>query len=142
MLSLFRHEFYELLPTLEDAVSERRVSMATGAAAYGLMSEIAEKITDQCENISIEVYCIRNDFFGDMITVSGLLTGQDIIEQLKGKELGEYLILPDSLLRNGEMILLDDIYISDIEQALSVPIKIALNSAESLVDRIMNTEEK
>ena len=76
-----------------------------------------------------------------MITVSGLLTGGDIIKQLKGLELGEYLILPDSLLRNGETILLDDIYVSDIENELGIKIKIAFNSAESLIEKIMNTEE-
>ena len=92
-------------------------------------------------NITINTYCIRNDFFGEMITVSGLLTGTDIINQLKGRELGEYIILPDSLLRNGETVLLDDIYLSDIERELGVKVKIALNSAESLVNRIMNTEE-
>lgn len=142
MLSLFRHEFYEILPKVKDSVYKRTVSIATGVAAYGLMNEIAEKISKKCANMSINVYCIRNKFFGETITVSGLLTGNDIIEQLKGKDLGEYLILPDSLLRNGETILLDDVYVSDIEEALGVPIKIALNSAESLVDKIMNTEEK
>ena len=91
----------------------------------------------KCPDIEIDVYKIKNEFFGDMITVSGLLTGRDIIEQLKGKDLGEYLILPDSLLRNGETILLDDIYISDIERELGIKIKIALNSAESLVNMIM-----
>ena len=73
--------------------------------------------------------------------MSGLLTGGDIIKQLKGRELGEYLILPDSLLRNGETILLDDVYVSDIEKELGIKIKIALNSAESLIEKIMNTEE-
>ena len=92
-------------------------------------------------DININTYCIKNEFFGEMITVSGLLTGGDIIKQLKGNELGEYLILPDSLLRNGETVLLDDVYVSDIERKLGVEVKIALNSAESLIKRIMNTEE-
>ena len=129
MLSLFKSEFYELLPQI------------TGAAAFGLISEIASEIMKKFPNITINTYCIRNDFFGEMITVSGLLTGTDIINQLKGRELGEYIILPDSLLRNGETVLLDDIYLSDIERELGVKVKIALNSAESLVNRIMNTEE-
>ena len=73
--------------------------------------------------------------------MSGLLTGTDIINQLRGKELGEYIILPDSLLRNGETVLLDDIYVSDIERELNVRVKIALNSTENLVKRIMDTEE-
>lgn len=141
MLSLFKHEFYEILPSIKDSPDKRIVSLATGVAAYGLMKEIADKISEKCENTNINVYRIKNKFFGETITVSGLLTGGDIIEQLRDKELGEYLILPDSLLRNGETVLLDDVYVSDIEKELGVPIKIALNSAESLIDRIMNTEE-
>ena len=77
-----------------------------------------------------------------MITVAGLLTGHDIIDQLRDKELGEYLVLPDTLLRNGETVLLDDIYLEDIEKALGVPIRIALNSAASLVGKLMNLEDK
>lgn len=142
MLSLLKHEFYDLLPTLNDIPDKRTVSLATGAAAFGLIKEISDKISEKCKNIKINVYSIKNNFFGESITVSGLLTGGDIIEQLKGKELGEYLILPDSLLRNGETVLLDDVFVSDIEKELGIPIKISLNSAESLIDRIMNTEEK
>ena len=142
MLSLFKSEFYELLPQITDREKRKRtLSLVTGAAAFGLISEIASEIMKKFQNITINTYCIRNDFFGEMITVSGLLTGTDIINQLKGRELGEYIILPDSLLRNGETVLLDDIYLSDIERELGVKVKIALNSAESLVNRIMNTEE-
>lgn len=141
MLSLFRSEFYEILPSIKDSQKNRIVSMATGSAAFGLMSEIAQAVMKKCPKTKINVYCIKNDFFGEMITVSGLLTGGDIIKQLKGRELGEYLILPDSLLRNGETILLDDVYVSDIEKELGIKIKIALNSAESLIEKIMNTEE-
>lgn len=142
MLSLFKEEFYQILETLEDNNKKKRtLSMATGVAAYGLMSEIAEAIMKKCPDIKINVYCIKNEFFGEMITVSGLLTGTDIIKQLKGRELGEYLILPDSLLRNGETILLDDLYVSDIERELNIEVKIALNSADNLVRKIMNTEE-
>lgn len=142
MLSIFKHEFYEMLPNIKDIQKKRTVSLATGVAAYGLMKEISDKISEKCENININVYCIKNKFFGETITVSGLLTGGDIIEQLKDKELGDYLILPDSLLRNGETVLLDNVYVSDIEKELGVPVKIALNLAESLIDRIMNMEEK
>ena len=142
MLSLFKSEFYGLLPQITDREKRKRtLSLVTGAAAFGLISEIASEIMKKFPNITINTYCIRNDFFGEMITVSGLLTGTDIINQLKGRELGEYIILPDSLLRNGETVLLDDIYLSDIERELGVKVKIALNSAESLVNRIMNTEE-
>ena len=142
MLSLFKSEFYELLPRIEDRERRRRkISLATGYAAYDLIKLTADEIMKKCPELDIDVYRIKNNFFGDMITVSGLLTGRDIIEQLRGRELGEYLVLPDSLLRNGETVLLDDIYVADIERELGIKVKIALNSAESLVKTIMNTED-
>lgn len=142
MLSLFKAEFYELLPQIEDKEKRKRtISLVTGEAAFGLIREIACEIMNKFPEITINTYCIKNEFFGETITVSGLLTGTDIINQLRGKELGEYIILPDSLLRNGETVLLDDIYVSDIERELNVRVKIALNSAENLVKRIMDTEE-
>ena len=135
-------EFYELLPQIEDKEKRKRtISLVTGEAAFGLIREIACEIMNKFPEITINTYCIKNEFFGETITVSGLLTGTDIINQLRGKELGEYIILPDSLLRNGETVLLDDIYVSDIERELNVRVKIALNSAENLVKRIMDTEE-
>ncbi|GFI61805.1 hypothetical protein IMSAG049_00974 [Clostridiales bacterium] len=143
MLSLFRSEFYDLLPDIEYRGGKKRIlSIVTGAAAFGLMSEIAREIMKKCPDITINTYKIINEFFGEMITVSGLLTGSDIINQLRNRPLGEYIILPDSLLRNGETVLLDDVYVSDIERELGVKVEIALNSAQSLVEKIINTEEK
>lgn len=143
MLSLFKSEFYDMLPDIKEQTDKKRtVSVATGVAAYGLIKEVCDKISKKCENTTINVYCIKNNFFGEMITVAGLLTGHDIIDQLRDKELGEYLVLPDTLLRNGETVLLDDIYLEDIEKALGVPIRIALNSAASLVGKLMNLEDK
>ncbi len=143
MISLFKAEFYELLPSVKDKERRKReLSIVTGEAAYDLMSEIAGELMKKFPNIKINVYKIINEFFGESITVSGLLTGGDIIKQLRGRELGEYIILPDSLLRNGETVLLDDVYVSDIERELDIKVKIALNSADSLVKKIMNTEEK
>lgn len=143
MLSLFKSEFYDMLPDIKERTDRKRtVSVATGVAAYGLIKEVCDKISEKCENTTINVYCIKNNFFGEMITVAGLLTGHDIIDQLRDKELGEYLVLPDTLLRNGETVLLDDIYLEDIEKALGVPIRIALNSAASLVGKLMNLEDK
>lgn len=137
MISYFRGEFYDILPGLEYGGGKKAVSLATGYAAYDLMKLVSDELMKKFPEIDIRLYRIKNNFFGEMITVSGLLTGKDIIEQLKGKELGEYLILPDSLLRNGETVLLDDVYVEDIERELKTNIKISLNSAKSLVDKIL-----
>ena len=102
----------------------RKLSIATGQLAAPTIRELCDKVRSHFPNILVSVYAIRNDFFGEIITVSGLLTGQDIIAQLKGKELGERLLLPANLLRSGEQVLLDDVTVSDIEKALNVGIRI------------------
>ena len=98
-------------------------------------------VLEYCPKWNICVSKIHNDFFGDEITVSGLLTGQDIIKQLEKKELGSYLLLPESLLRNDTTMLLDDIEIEDIEKALNIVIKITKNTGEALLCNILDLEE-
>ena len=82
-------------------------------------------------------YKIRNDFFGENITVSGLLTGQDIIAQLKGKELGERLLLPQNILRSGEDVFLDDIRLPELEKSLQVVADIVKSSGYDFIDAIL-----
>lgn len=143
MLSLMEAEFLEALEKHKPKdTTERTFSIATGEAAFGLIDRLAKKLVEYCPNYHIQVFSIKNDFFGPEITVSGLLTGQDIIKQLQEKELGEYLMLPDSLLRNDTTTLLDDMEISDIEKALDIPIKITLNAGESLLKNMLNWEEQ
>ena len=83
------------------------------------------------------VYTIKNHFFGEMITVSGLLTGQDIIGQLKGRELGERLLLPCNLLRSQEQDFLDDITLEEAKKALQVPIDIVESNGQDLLDCLL-----
>lgn len=84
--------------------------------------------------VKIQVFPIRNDFFGERITVTGLLTGQDIIAQLKGRDLGEILYLPENILRSGERVLLDDITVEDLAGALQVKTDIVKSSGYDFVD--------
>ena len=102
----------------------RSISIATGMLAAPVIRQLCEKVRSIFPNISVDVYAIRNDFFGERITVSGLLTGQDIIAQLRGKKLGDRLLLPANLLRSGEQVLLDDVTVSDIEKELNIGIRI------------------
>ena len=89
-------------------------------------------------NIKLHIYTIENDFFGRNITVTGLLTGADIIKQLKGKNLGSCLLLPEVLLRHGETTLLDDITIHDIEKALQTGIRVVKSDGKSFLDAVLN----
>ena len=95
-------------------------------------------ITAKYPNIQANVIAIRNDFFGEDITVAGLLTGQDIIAQLQGMDLGDALLLPSVLLRDGEDVLLDDFTVRDVEKALQTKICIVQSEGRDLVDSIIN----
>ncbi len=111
----------------------REISLATGRLVYPCIKEIAEKAMAICPGLKVHVYEIINEFFGERITVSGLLTGQDIIKQLKGKELGSMLYLPENLLRSGENYLLDDVTTLDIEKELDIKVGIAKCDGHDLV---------
>ncbi len=143
MIRSLKDEVEEYLDSCEKEESNpttKRFSMATGVLATPVIKEILEKTKEKFPNLDGSVYTIINEFFGADITVAGLLTGQDIINQLKGKNLGEFLILPSVLLRNGEEVLLDDITIKDIESALNIRISIAKADGKSLVDTILDKE--
>ncbi len=72
-----------------------------------------------------------------MITVSGLLTGQDLLAQLKGQKLGDRLLLPQNVLKSGEAVFLDDMTLAELEKALQVPIDIVKSSGQDLLDAIL-----
>jgi NifB/MoaA-like Fe-S oxidoreductase len=95
---------------------------------------LAGEFMERFPEIKINVYPIRNDFFGERITVSGLITGQDLIAQLKGKELGERLLLPCNMFKSGEEILLDDLTRGDLENTLQVKVCIVKSSGQDLLD--------
>lgn len=113
-------------------------SIATGILAAPIIKKIVQKIKLKYPNTNGVVYAIENNFFGKDITVAGLLTGQDIMEQLKGKDLGEFLMLPNVLLRSGEQVLLDDFTINDLENTLQISIRIVQSDGVSFIDTILN----
>lgn len=115
----------------------RKVSLATGYLAYPYIKQMCQEIEKQYPHVQIHLYAIRNDFFGERITVSGLLTGQDIRDQLLGKELGEELLLPQNVLRSGESVFLDDLTVEDLEKALQVPIYIVKSSGYDFFERVV-----
>ncbi len=118
----------------------RNISIATGVSSYLHIKEMAQKLQQKYKNLNINIYKIENNFFGKNVTVTGLLTGQDILEQLKGKELGDELLLSRSMLRSGEEVLLDDYTISDIEQKLDVKVSIVDNSGKEFIVKILGID--
>ena len=131
MMRLLLDEYGESLHALTTGHADelnsikREISLATGRLVYPCIKQIAERAMEVCPGLKVHVYEIVNEFFGERITVSGLLTGQDIIKQLKGRELGTTLYLPENLLRSGEDYLLDDVKIGDIEKELDIKIGIS-----------------
>jgi putative radical SAM enzyme (TIGR03279 family) len=119
----------------------QRISIATAKLAYPCIKQMAEEIMLVCPEIEICVYLIINQFFGEMITVSGLLTAQDIIAQLKEKELGERLLLPENVLRSGEQVFLDDLTLTDVETALQVKIDIVKSSGQDFVAAVLGDSD-
>lgn len=115
------------------SVKKRRISVATGKLAYPYMKAYAQTAA-MAFDIPVQVYEIRNDFFGSSITVSGLICGQDLCAQLKGCDLGEELLLPVNMFRAGETCFLDDVTKAQVEEALQVKITVVGQSGSALRD--------
>ncbi|GIM27889.1 radical SAM protein [Clostridium polyendosporum] len=118
-------------------------SIVTGVSAYNEIKNVSEKIMKKNQNIKIDVFKITNEFFGETITVSGLLTGQDIINQTKNKISSKYLIMADNMFRKGyelgnikERVMLDDLKIKNIEQELGVKVIVCDYTGEDLIKLI------
>lgn len=138
ILPLFEEEFEGYLNEISSDSLCRDISIVTGTLAYPIIKNSCDEIMKKFENTKIEVYAIKNHFFGESITVSGLLTGQDIISQLSGKHLGKVLFLPKSCIRSDDTVLLDDVDIKDIEKELNIKVRLTGGSGQSFIDRILN----
>lgn len=137
MLRLLMNEFEEGYERLNGDERDREVSIATGFLAYPYIQRMADRIMEKYPKSKLHVYGIRNDFFGELITVSGLITGQDLIGQLKGKALGEKLLLPCNMLRIEEQDFLDDVTLQNVKDALQVPVDIVKSSGQDFIDAVL-----
>lgn len=137
MMRLLIDEATEVLDqyTSDDRVIN--VSSFSGALAYPTIKNICDMIMDKFPNVNINVYRVVNDFFGHSITVTGLLTGQDIIAQLRGKDLGNRLLIPNNTLKSGETVFLDDITVKDLEKNLQIKPVIVKSSGEDFIKSIL-----
>lgn len=142
MLRLLSEEVRDAVETLKvpkaDIKKEEIISVATAILPAHSMEELLKEIEEKFPSKKINLYVIRNDFFGERITVAGLLTGVDIINQLKGKDLGDRLLLSVNMFRSGEEVLLDDLTRSDIERELETKTVIVGQSGYDLVNAIVS----
>lgn len=142
MLRLQEREFHEALEEVRFSESsklfEKHCTIATGKLAGPFLKELVKDLNAVYPNIHVDVVEVTNDFFGPQITVSGLLTGQDIVAQLKNRTLGSELLLPVNVLRSGEDVLLDDMHINEIEKTLQVPVRIVQSNGNDLFDALVS----
>lgn len=123
MLRLLKVEFETALKMVDsDEGDGVKFSVVTGEAAAPYLEKLLMTAMEKCANIKGQVFAIRNDFFGPQINVAGLVTAQDLIAQLKGKDLGERVLIPSSMLRHGETVFLDDLTVADVERELNVKV--------------------
>ena len=140
MLRLLHEEVMDALDEKTDDGKEEELSIATGRLPYPYLDTLVKEIMKVYPGRMVHIYPIRNDFFGEKITVAGLITGQDLIAQLKDKSLGDRLILPAVMFKSGEEVFLDDITKTQAEDALQIPINIVKSSGYDLVDAILDPE--
>lgn len=124
---------------------KRTLTVATGQLACSTLKGFARQLMEAYPGLVIHVRAIRNDFFGETITVSGLITGQDLIAQLKerqksGEDLGEALLIPANMLRSGEQVFLDDVTVPEVEEALGLPVVPVESGGQDFVDAVLDRE--
>lgn len=139
MLRLLLNEFEEGYQKLEgyEYEAKEELTIATGKLAYPYLCRMARKMEEKFPGLDIRVRMIRNDFFGERITVSGLITAGDLIAQLNGTGVGGRLLIPCNMLKADEDVFLDDYTVDQVSEALQVPVNIVKSSGQDLIDAIL-----
>lgn len=153
MMRLLCEEFMESLQkriNVREYTSEREgirrtCTIATGKLAYPMLSRLAGALMEKYPHVKIEVVCIRNDFFGETITVAGLITAQDLVAQLRqrreeGGSLGDTLLITANMLRMGENVFLDDWSTEDVERELGMRLCIVDSEGEALLQAMLDAD--
>lgn len=140
MVRLLLDEVTKSLAGMTGDNRQVHVSAACGRLIAPFMEQISAQIREVFPNVQLDIHPITNYFFGERITVTGLITGGDLISQLKGKDLGEKLLIPVNMLRSGETVFLDDITIAEVETALQVPVDIVKSSGQALVSCVTGAD--
>lgn len=141
MIASFQRELEDLISFMDEPFTRPiRVSSVTGMITQDLIRNAVTRLQEKFTDLQCDVYAIRNDFFGPDVTVTGLITGQDIIFQLKGKKLGDYLIVPEVMLRDG--MFLDNRSVRDVERALDVKIRTTGCDPEGFAEALMRSARR
>lgn len=138
LIRMFEKQFEDAVKSLDKSYegSDRNITIATGTSAYNFMCDISEKAMSVFPGLNITVRKIINNFFGDRITVAGLITASDLYEQLKGHELGDVLFIPSVMLRDGDTVFLDNDTIEGLSLKLKIPITVCEVDGSSFINEI------
>ena len=140
MIASMKCEFEWALEDFKGAAAERAVSIATGYASYDFMKGLADEAMKSIPGLKVNVFRIKNDFFGENITVAGLLTGKDVTEQLsdaaKSGALGGKLLLPRVMLRSEGDLTLDGMTPEQMSEKLGVEIRFVSSDGQDLLDAL------
>ena len=142
LISKLEHEIYEELEKTPKFPINRHISIATGKSAFEFINSMAKLIMKEFEGLKIDVHMISNEFFGETITVAGLITASDIEKQLKDKNLGQELIIPRSMMKADEDIFLDNITLDELKQRLKIEIIISEVEGRDFIDKLVGRVQK
>ena len=142
---LFDHDFNKELNYLKNKILEekvdifekKKITLITGKITEDYIVKKSKRIMNVFKNIDINVIAIQNDYFGHDITVTGLVVGSDIINQVKGKDLGEYIVIPEVMLKEDDDIFLDDTKLVEVAEALNTNIVVSSGSARGFIEAII-----
>ncbi len=136
MISSFRQEFFDYLENFQPKEIKKSVTIVTGVLAYDFIKSLADELCNKFSKLDINIVKVKNEFFGEKITVSGLLTGEDIINSLLNSKIGDIILIPENALRDGEDVFLDDIRIFEIEKRFGVKTVSCENNGKCFIENI------
>lgn len=138
LIASMREEFYEAIKLIKTKSTDRHIAIVTGEIACDFIKEISSALMEKCKGLRIEVIPIRNEFFGGGVSVTGLVCGSDIINQVKTD--APILAVPDVMLRDDDEIFLDDVTLEEVSKALNKEIITTLNDGYDFVEKIIGEE--
>ena len=137
MVRLLEEEVVQTLAGMTGDDRKIHRTIATGELAAPFLRKHVESVRKKYPNVDIQVFAIKNEFFGGKITVAGLITGTDLISQLKGKDLGDRLLLTNHMLKSGEPVFLDDVTVNAVQNALQIKVSIVESSGADFVSSLI-----
>ncbi|MBW7573982.1 DUF512 domain-containing protein [Caproiciproducens faecalis] len=140
LMANLKQEFESALEDFQPPRKPRRVTLITGTSVYNFLNSLLDELRIKCNNLACNLIPIINHYFGDTINVTGLITGTDIIQQLKGKDLGDELIVPAVMLRREGDIFLDDTSLDDLSKALNVKVTVSANDGYELLNTVLGVD--